>query len=74
MSHDYRTTEDLMRIAAAGGGFTINGGPRTIEDLMKIAAAAGSKGARVTFTGMNFRTTEELMRIAAAGKGCIEFA
>jgi hypothetical protein len=74
MSHDYRSTEDLMRIAAAGGGFTINGGPRSVEDLMRIAAAAGSKGARVTFTNMSHSTTEELMRIAAAGNGCIEFA
>ena len=73
MSHDYRSTEDLMRIAAAGGGFTINGGPRTVEDLMRIAAAASSKGARVTLTGMNSRTAEDLMRIAAAGKGCIAF-
>jgi hypothetical protein len=63
-----------MRIAAAGSGFTINGGPRTVEELMRIAAAAGSKRARVTFTNMAARTTEDLMRIAAAGNGCIEFA
>ena len=74
MSHDHRTTEELMRIAAAGGGLTINGGARTVEDLMRIAAAAGSRGARVTLTGMNSKTTEDLIRIAAAGKGCVDFA
>ncbi|MCK1437385.1 MULTISPECIES: hypothetical protein [unclassified Bradyrhizobium] len=74
MSHDYRSTEDLMRIAAAGGGFSINGAPRSVQDLMRIAAAAGAKGSRVTFTGLGFMTAEDLMRIAAAGKGCVEFA
>ena len=44
-SHDYRSTEDLMKIAAFGGGFTINGGPRSTEDLMKIAARSATKGA-----------------------------
>jgi hypothetical protein len=74
MSHDYRSTEDLMRIAAAGGGFTINGGVRSIEDLMRIAHAGSSKRARITITNMNTKTAEDLMRIAAAGGGCIEFA
>jgi hypothetical protein len=68
MSHDYRSTEDLMKIAAAGGGFTVNGAPRSVEDLMRIASAASSQRPRLTFTNMNARTTEELMRIAAAGK------
>jgi hypothetical protein len=43
MSHLYRPTEDLMKIAAAGGGFTIDGGPRSVEDLMRIAAAGSAK-------------------------------
>jgi hypothetical protein len=72
-SHDYRSTEDLMKIAAFGGGFTINGGPRSTEDLMKIAARSATKGARITFTGMGSRTTEELIQIAALGQGCIVF-
>jgi hypothetical protein len=74
MSHLYRPTEDLMKIAAAGGGFTIDGGPRSVEDLMRIAAAGSAKRARMTFTNMSARTTEELMQIAAAGSGCVEFA
>ncbi|QOZ17453.1 hypothetical protein XI02_22375 [Bradyrhizobium sp. CCBAU 21365] len=74
MSHDFRSTEDLMRIAAAGGGFSINGAPRGVEALMKIAAAASSKGSRLTFTGLAHMSTEDLMRIAAAGKGCVVLA
>jgi hypothetical protein len=69
-----RTTEDLMRIAAAGGGMELRGSARTTEDLMRIAAAASGKGARLFIRGMSARTTEDLMRIAAAGKGCVVFA
>jgi hypothetical protein len=74
MSHDYRTTEDLIRIASVGGGITINGGPRSVEDLIRIASAGSSKRARITFTNMSAMTAEELIRIAAAGGGCVEFA
>jgi DNA replication protein len=68
-----RTTEELMRIAACGGGFSLKAGGRTTEDLMRIAAAASGKSARITFQGLAGRTTEDLMRIAAVGKGCVEF-
>jgi DNA replication protein len=69
-----RTTDELMRIAASGGGFFLKAGGRTTDDLMRIAAAASGKSARMTFSGLGGRTTEELMRIAACGKGCVEFA
>jgi len=53
MSQDHRTTDELMQIAASGGGFTINGGTRSVDDLARIAGRAGSSGARVTFTNMS---------------------
>jgi hypothetical protein len=28
------STDDLMRIASCGGGFTIRGGHRSVDDLM----------------------------------------
>lgn len=71
MSFEHKTTEDLVRIAAAGGGFTLSAGHKTTDDLVRIAAAASSKGSRLTFTGLKHKTTDDLVRISAAGKGCI---
>lgn len=71
MSFESRTTADLIRIAAAGGGFRLNAKPRTTADLVRIAAAASIHGAVLTFTGITTRTTSDLVRIAAAGKGAV---
>lgn len=73
MAFESRTTEDLIRIAAAGGGFRLAAGLRTTEDLIRIAAAASNKGAQLYLTGLQTRTTEELIRIGAAGKGSVVF-
>lgn len=71
MAFETRTTDDLARIAAAGGGFHLNGATRTTDDLARIAAAASQKGARVTFSGLGTRSTDDLARIGAAGQGCV---
>lgn len=71
MSFEHRTTNDLVRIAAAGGGFTLTATHRTTDDLVRIAAAASGKGSRITFTGLTHRTTDDLVRIGAASKGCV---
>jgi hypothetical protein len=68
-----RGTEELVRIAAAGGGFRLAGRPRSTEDLVRIAAAASGSGARIILTGMRPRETEELVRIGAAGGGAVFF-
>lgn len=73
MSLEAKATEDLIRIAAAGGGFNINASGRSTEDLIRVAAAAGNKGARVSFIGMRSKSTEDLIRIGAAGKGAVVF-
>ncbi|MDY1450753.1 hypothetical protein ACM75L_33185, partial [Pseudomonas aeruginosa] len=71
-----RHTDDLVRIAAAGGGFVMDASKRHTDDLVRIAAAAAAaaKGGRVTFTGMETRHTDDLIRIAAAGRGAVVFA
>ncbi|HHK4226088.1 TPA: hypothetical protein ACQTXI_004600 [Pseudomonas aeruginosa] len=71
-----RHTADLIRIAAAGGGFVMDASNRHTADLVRIAAAAAAaaKGGRVTFTGMETRHTDDLIRIAAAGRGAVVFA
>lgn len=71
MSFETRTTDDLVRIAAAGGGFTLTASNRTTNDLVRIAAAASGKGSRIAFTGLSTRTTDDLVRIGAASKGSV---
>lgn len=71
MSFERRSTDDLIRIAAAGGGFSLTSTHRDTDDLVRIAAAASDKSSRVTFTGLSHRDTDELVLISAAGQGCV---
>ena len=66
-----KSTEDLIRIAAAGGGFTIDGRNFTTDNLVRIAAAASEKGSRIHIQNADTRNTEDLIRIGAAGKGFV---
>jgi DNA replication protein len=68
-----RQTDDLVRIAAAGGGFELNAGSRHTDDLVRIAAAAAGRG-RITLRGLSTRHTDDIVRISAAGKGSAFFA
>ena len=70
---EMRHIEEVVRIAAAGGGFRMDASMKQTDDLVRIAAAASNKGARIVFTGLKMRQTEELIRIAAAGQGCVFF-
>jgi DNA replication protein len=71
MSFEDRPTPDLLRVAAAGGGFRLDASLRPTSDLVRIATAAFEAGARVTFAGLNARPTSELLQIAMAGKGFV---
>jgi hypothetical protein len=73
MSLSKKATEELVKIAAAGGGLVLEGGRRTTEELIRIAAAGKHSGATVVFRNMAVRKTEALLRIAAAGKGKVIF-
>ena len=70
---ELKPINEVVRIAAAGGGFTMNGKLKPTEDLVRIAAAASSNQARIVFVGLQLRPTQDLVRIAAAGKGCVVF-
>jgi hypothetical protein len=71
---DERPTADLIRIAAAGGGFRISTA-RGVNDLLKIAAAAAgsSHHARIIITGADILSAEDLIQIAGAGQGAVSF-
>ena len=68
-----KKTEELIKIASAGGGFAMEGGRRPADELVKIATAAKRSGATVIFRNMAVRKTDDLVRIAAAGKGHVIF-
>ena len=70
---DLRPTDDLVRIAAAGGGFRLEVGLRPIDDLVRIAAAARNHHARLVFASVGLMSTDDLVRIAAAGDGAVVF-
>ena len=73
MPFEGRSTEDLIRIALAGGGFRLDAAQRPTEDLVKMAGAASDWGVRLVFVGMDGRSTDDLVRIADAGEGSVEF-
>jgi DNA replication protein len=68
-----KTTDELVKIVAAGGGLAVEAGRRTTDELVKIAAAARQSGATVVFKNAAVRKTDALMKIAAAGKGKVIF-
>lgn len=63
------TTDNLVRIAAAGGGIILDCGTMTTDSLVRIAAAAANSGSKIILTNLGKKTTDNLVRIAAAGKG-----
>jgi hypothetical protein len=65
-----QTTEELVRIALAGGGLDLRNRKLSTQELVRIAMAAAPKKTRVKI--MADRTTEELVRIVMAGRGCVE--
>lgn len=64
---------ELVRIAAAGGGFSLRAGHLPVNDIVRIAAAAGQSGAKIALQGVVHLPTRDVVRIAAAGKGNVRF-
>jgi len=68
-----RSTDDLVKIVAAGGGLILDAEGKSTDELMKIVRAAGKGEALVTIRNMGEKTTEELISLAAAGDGMVVF-
>jgi len=62
-----KTTEDCIRIAAAGGGMDLSGAGKTTEDLIRIASAVRKGGGTIYIPGS--KTTEDVIRICSAAPG-----
>jgi hypothetical protein len=73
MSFAARSTEDLVQIAAFGGGFTLDAANRSTDELVRIVAFASKSGAQITLRGMEPRSTDDLVRIATFARGCVRF-
>ncbi len=67
--------DELVRIAAAGGGFRLDAKAHHVNDLVRIAAAAADSrhGARLALANAWERPVNDLVRIAAAGNGAVFF-
>ncbi|MBO7415551.1 MAG: hypothetical protein J6U22_03145 [Bacteroidaceae bacterium] len=66
-------TSDLIRIAAAGGGFYIDCSKHLVSDLIRIASAASIGGGFIYMENSSRLLTSDKIRIAAAGKGHVIF-
>ncbi|MHC3039234.1 helix-turn-helix domain-containing protein [Klebsiella pneumoniae] len=75
---EMKTIDQLVRIAAAGGGLRINASTKTVDQLVRIAAAAAGNSmnpnkAQLVLFDLESKSTDQLVRIAAAGKGTVLF-
>ena len=73
MGFSIKTTDELVELAKAGGGFVLEAGRRNTDELVRIAAAARKSGTTIILRKMAVRKNESLMKIAAAGKGHVIF-
>jgi DNA replication protein len=68
-----RSTDDLVKIVAAGAGLIVDGEAKSTDELIQIATAAGQSEAWVTIRNVAQKNTDELIEIAAAGDGAVTF-
>ena len=73
MGLSIKTTNELVELAKAGGGFVLDVGRRNTDELVRIAAAARKSGSTIIFRNMAVRKNESLIKIAEAGKRHVIF-
>lgn len=64
---------DMVRIAAAGGGFRLDCSKHMVSDLVRIAAASSQHGSIIILEKCNRLMVSDAVRIAAAGRGSVIF-
>ena len=65
--------DQIVRIAAAGGGLTIDASDNSVDQVVRIAAAASTHQASLVIRHTQNYSVDQLVRIPAAGKGCLVF-
>jgi hypothetical protein len=68
-----KPVNEIVQIAAAGGGFRMDASKKLTNDLVMITSAASRHKAHIVFTGLKMRRVDEFVQIAAAGKGSVFF-
>jgi DNA replication protein len=68
-----KTTEQLVKIASAGGGMILDATAKTTDQLVRIASASSQSGAKIIIANINSKTTDQLVKIASAGEGNVIF-
>lgn len=68
-----KPTDQLLRIAACGGGMILDGRRYNSDSLMKIATNASQSGAVIIIKNITGYTSDNLMKIASCGKGNVIF-
>ena len=68
-----KTTDQLVRIASAGGGMKLSMQNMTTDQLVRIANAAAKGGGQIILVNIDSKTTDQLVRIANAGQGRVIF-
>jgi DNA replication protein len=68
-----RSNEDLIQIAAAGGGLVLDANGRDVAGLMQIAAISRKRESTLYLKNCGGMNTADLMNIAAAGSGHVVF-
>lgn len=68
-----RSIEELIKIAEAGGGFSMDASHCTTEEVVRVARVAGECGAELRISRICGKTTDDLVKIASAGKGHVFF-
>ncbi|MDE9496099.1 hypothetical protein KKJ09_21695 [Xenorhabdus bovienii] len=73
-----KTTDQLVRIASAGGGIIIRASEKNTDQFVIIATAMANSPYEIkptlTLLGAGYeKNTDQLVRIAEAGKGCVVF-
>jgi hypothetical protein len=65
--------EELIKIASAGGGFSLSTVATPFDDLVKLALASAAGRAQLVFFVSNGLSAEQLAQIALAGQGTVKF-
>ena len=68
-----RMTDQLVRIASAGGGMKLSMQGMMTDQLVRIAAAAAKGGGQIILVYVGSTMTDQLVRIANAGQGRVIF-
>jgi hypothetical protein len=67
------STDELVRLAANGGGFEVDVAQFSQADLVRIAANTAASGAKIVIINARHISIDNLVQIAANGKGNIFF-